>query len=132
MKKFLILLLLPIFLVAGCQKSSTETTIPTVPEVKKITAQEAKEFIDSGNVIILDVRSQEEYNTGHIKNAILIPHTEVTSKIQAIITDKNAKILVYCASGIRSALAATDLINLGYTDVSDFGAISGWSYGIIK
>ncbi|WP_246345943.1 rhodanese-like domain-containing protein [Sedimentibacter hydroxybenzoicus] len=99
---------------------------------KKISAEEAKSIIDSEDVIILDVRTQEEYDSGHIKNAILLPVTEIASKTGEFVPYKDAKILVYCRSGNRSATAAKDLIKMGYTDVYDFGGINDWPYGIVK
>lgn len=101
-------------------------------EYKKITQEDAKKIIDSENVIILDVRTQEEYNSGHINNAIILPVTEISNKAQEILVDKNKKILIYCRSGNRSATAAKALIELGYNNVYDFGGINDWPYGIVK
>lgn len=95
---------------------------------KKISPQEAKALIDAGNVIILDVRTQNEYNGGHIKNAVLLPNTEIAEKSATVLPDKNAKILVYCRSGNRSATASKELLEMGYTDVLDFGGINDWPY----
>ena len=96
------------------------------PEYKKITPQEAMEMI-SDDIIILDVRTQEEYNEGHVRNAVLLPHNEIAESSEAILTDKNKTILVYCRSGGRSRLAAEELIELGYTKVYDFGGIIDWT-----
>ncbi len=117
-----------IFVLVGCTKVTTSESI----SYQKITAEEAKKIIDSENVIILDVRTQEEYNEGHIKNAILLPDTEITSKAYEVLKDKDAKILVYCRSGRRSAQASKKLINMGYTNVYDFGGIIDWKYEIEK
>lgn len=103
-----------------------------VAEYKRISAQEAKAVIDSEDVIILDVRTKEEYITGHIENSVLLPVTDIAKKADELLVDKNAKILVYCRSGNRSAQAAKQLINMGYTNVYDFGGITDWSYEIIK
>lgn len=117
-----------IFVLVGCTKVTTSENI----SYQKITAEEAKKIIDSENVIILDVRTQEEYNEGHIKDAILLPDTEITSKAYEVLKDKDAKILVYCRSGRRSAQASKKLINMGYTNVYDFGGIIDWKYEIEK
>lgn len=97
---------------------------------KKISAEDAKKIIDSENIIILDVRTPEEYNSGHIENAVLLPVTEIPDKAEEILPEKDAKILVYCRSGNRSETAARELINMGYTNVYDFGGIHSWPYGI--
>lgn len=97
----------------------------------KITAEEAKQIMDSeANYIILDVRTDEEYAEGHIPNAILIPDYEIEEKAEAILTDKNQTILVYCRSGNRSKSASEILARLGYTDVREFGGINDWPYEV--
>ncbi len=99
----------------------------------KITADEAKSLMDGdGDAVILDVRTQEEFDEGHIEGALLLPDTEVADKAQDILPDKDATILVYCRSGRRSALAADELVQLGYTDVRDFGGIIDWPYETVK
>ena len=96
-----------------------------------ITAQEAKAIMDSeSGYIILDVRTQEEYDSGHIPNAILIPDYEIASRAEAELTDKNQLILVYCRSGRRSKLAAEALVELGYTNIREFGGIIDWPYEV--
>jgi rhodanese-related sulfurtransferase len=98
-----------------------------------ITSQEAKTIMDSeSNYIILDVRSLDEYNTGHIQNAIVIPHDEITEKAPNILNDKEQLILVYCRSGRRSKIAAESLVKLGYTNIKEFGGINDWPYEIVK
>jgi len=101
-------------------------------EYKKITAAQAKALIDGGSVIILDVRTQDEFNQGHIEGAVLLPNTDIAAKAATILPDKTAKILVYCRSGNRSASASKDLIAMGYTDVLDFGGIIDWPYETVK
>lgn len=107
--------------------------ISSIAVYKKITAAEAKAIIDSDSkVIILDVRTQIEYDGGHIKNALLLPDTEIEQKAENVLPNKNAKILVYCRSGNRSATATRKLIEMGYTNVLDFGGIIDWTYEIVK
>lgn len=96
-----------------------------------ITAQQAKEIMDSRkDYVILDTRTQAEYDEGHIPSAILIPYDEILEKAETVLTDKNQLILVYCRSGRRSKLAAEDLVKLGYTNIKEFGGIIGWPYEV--
>ena len=94
-----------------------------------ITAEEAKEIMDSQEgYIILDVRTQEEYNQGHIPGAILIPDTEIKDRAEQELKDKDQLLLVYCRSGRRSKLASEALAELGYTNIKEFGGIIDWPY----
>ena len=96
-----------------------------------ITAEEAKQIMDSEEgYIILDVRTQEEYDQGHIPGAILIPDTEVEVTAEEVLTDKDQLLLVYCCSGRRSKLASEILVELGYTNIKEFGGIIDWPYEI--
>ena len=134
MKRILIILFIVILITiifTGCTSMGKNQT-GTETVYKKISAQEAKAIIESENVIILDVRTQEEYNEGHIENSVLLPVNDISAKAEEILTDKDAKILVYCRSGNRSATASKQLIKMGYTNVYDFGGINSWPYEIIK
>ena len=82
--------------------------------------------------IIIDARTQEEFDEGHIENAILIPEYEISERAEKELPDKNQLILVYCRSGRRSKIAAEALVNMGYTDVREFGGITDWQYGTVK
>ena len=100
---------------------------------QQITAEEAKKIMDSGEEhIILDTREQEEFDDGHIPNAILIPYTEIENKAEEMLPDKDKLILVYCRSGRRSKIAAESLAKLGYTNVKEFGGIIDWPYKVEK
>lgn len=100
---------------------------------KQITPEEAKKIIDSGEEhIILDVREQSEYDAGHIPDAILLPYTEIYSKAEEILPQKDKQILVYCRSGRRSKIASADLAQLGYTNIKEFGGILDWPYEVEK
>ena len=100
---------------------------------EQITAEEAKKIMDSGEEhIILDTREQDEFDEGHIPGAILIPYTEIESKAEEMIPDKDKLILVYCRSGRRSKIAAESLAKLGYTNVKEFGGIIDWPYEVEK
>ena len=126
MKK-LILFLLTAMLLVGCgQTNQTQEAV-----YMNITAEEAKQIMDSEEgYIILDTRTQAEYDEGHIPGAIVISHDEITEKAEEVLTDKNQLILVYCRSGRRSKLAAEALVKLGYTNIKEFGGIIDWPYEV--
>ena len=134
MKKYLTLLLLLAVLLAGCGKETTQQTQAPTEMTKEavyvnITAQEAKKIMDEREgYIILDTRTREEYDEGHIPGAILIPHDQIREQAESVLTDKDQLILVYCRSGRRSKLASEDLVELGYTNIMEFGGILDWPY----
>ena len=130
MKK-LIFIVLAALLLAGCGQEKEEKPLEAV--YMNITAQEAKALMDTQTgYIILDTRTQEEYDEGHIPGAILIPYDEVPEKAEGILKDKNQLILVYCRSGRRSKIAAEALVELGYTNIREFGGIIDWPYEVEK
>ena len=127
MKK-LILLLLAVILLTACGKDKENDQGAVYVN---ITAEEAKQIMDSEEgYIILDVRTQEEYDGGHIPGAIVISHEEIAEKAEEVLTDKDQLILVYCRSGRRSKLAAEALVELGYTNIKEFGGIIDWPYEV--
>ena len=95
----------------------------------KISQEEAKERIDNG-VLFIDVREQDEYDSGHIVGAVLSPVGNIGNNIVNIAKDKDTEILIYCRSGNRSKVASDALVKLGYTNVYDFGGINTWPYEI--
>lgn len=99
---------------------------------KKISAKEAQEMQDSGDVTILDVRTKVEYNAGHIPGSVLLPLSDVKSEAQNILPNKDAVILVHCRTGGRSTSAAKKLAKLGYTNIYDFGGINKWKGEVVK
>ncbi len=101
-------------------------------EYIKLTPEEAKEMIDNEDVIILDVRTEEEFRQGHIEGAILIPDYDLDKLAGEKLPDKDATILIYCRSGNRSKLASHLLIGMGYQNVYDFGGILDWRYGEVQ
>ena len=111
MKKLVFLLLAVLMLTACGQDKENDQGAVYV----NITAEEAKQIMDSQDgYIILDVRTQEEYDQGHIPDAIVISHEEIAEKAEEVLTDKDQLILVYCRSGRRSKIAAEALVELGY------------------
>lgn len=131
MRKILIGLIAVVLLSAGCSSEMEEDKVDKV-EYKQITAEEAREIMDREEVILLDVRTPEEYKEEHIEAALLIPDYELENSAESQLPDKDKKILIYCRSGNRSKSAAKLLINMGYTQVYDFGGIMSWTYDTIK
>ena len=101
-------------------------------EYKKITSDEAKNIMLTEKPIVVDVRSLEEYNEGHIPNAISIPLETIENETETKLKNKDDLILVYCRSGRRSREAALRLIEKGYTNVIDFGGIQDWNGEVVK
>ena len=99
---------------------------------QKISAEEAYEMMASQEVVVVDVRTQEEYNGGHIENAVLVPNESIGSEMPEVLPDKEATLLVYCRSGRRSKDAAEKLLALGYQSVYDFGGVIDWPYELVK
>lgn len=142
-KIFIIGLIIAVALLTFSACSKNRTTQSTQGDIQntqatqsntfeQITPEKAKEIMDTQkNYVILDVRTAEEFQEGHIKGAILIPDYEIVEKAEEILTDKEQLILVYCRSGRRSKLASQELANLGYTNVKEFGGIIDWEYGIV-
>ena len=127
MKKLILLLLAVMMLTACGQDIENDQGAVYV----NITAEEAKQIMDSEEgYIILDVRTREEYDEGHIPGAIAISHEEVAERAEEVLTDKDQLILVYCRSGRRSKIAAEVLVELGYTNIKEFGGIIDWPYEV--
>ena len=110
----------------GCSDGGSAT-------YEQISGAEAKALMNSeSRYIIIDARTQEEYDEGHIPGAILIPEYEIADRAEKELPDKDQLILVYCRSGRRSKIAAEELVKLGYTNVKEFGGIIDWEYEIVK
>ena len=127
MKKLIFLLLAVMLLTACGQAKENDREAVYV----NITAEEAKAIMDTEEgYVILDTRTREEYDQGHIPGAIQISHDEITEKAEEVLTDKDQLILVYCRSGRRSKIAAEALVELGYTNIKEFGGIIDWPYEV--
>ncbi len=100
---------------------------------EQISGEQAKALMDSEkDYVIIDARTQEEYDAGHIPGAVLIPEYEIADRAEKELPDKNQLILVYCRSGRRSKIASQALVDLGYTNVKEFGGIIDWEYETVK
>lgn len=119
-----------------CRDGCTERLLQKTEELKekmytKITPEEAKEILQQNtNVMLLDVRTKQEYEEGHIKGSILIPLDDLGKEVEEKIPNKTQEIIVYCRSGVRSKEAAMLLINKGYQKVKDMGGLIDWPYEI--
>ena len=119
--------LLCVLSMAGCAQQE----VNVVNTYQQITAQDAKKLMDTeSDYVIIDARTEEEFATGHIENAILIPEYEIAERAENELPDKDVLILVYCRSGRRSKIASEELVKLGYTNVKEFGGIIDWPYEI--
>ena len=108
----------------------TEEDAPGKAAYHKISAEEAYEMISQE--IVVDVRTREEYDGGHIENAVLVPNESIGSEMPETLPDKEATLLIYCRSGRRSKDAAQKLLALGYQSVYDFGGVIDWPYELVK
>ena len=124
MKRFVILMA-AMLLLSGCGGKKIENTY------QQISQEEAKRMMDARDVLILDVREQEEFDAGHIPGAVLLPVGTVSEDTAAaVIPEKDSVVLVYCRSGNRSKTASAALAELGYTGIYEFGGINTWPYEV--
>ncbi|MDD3106476.1 MAG: rhodanese-like domain-containing protein [Bacilli bacterium] len=120
MRKLIIILLLA-FVLIGCGESSV------------ITPEQAVSMMDQDETIVLvDVRTYDEFKEQRIPNAIHVPLTTLETSALAKIPDKNVTYIIYCRSGNRSATAVSTLKNMGYKHLYDLGGIIDWPYETIS
>lgn len=129
----MLMISLCLFGICGCNgEKPKENIIETKNSYEQITANQAKELMEKETgYIIIDARTQEEFDEGHIEGAILIPEYEISQRAEKELPDKDQLILVYCRSGRRSKIASQALVDLGYTNVKEFGGIIDWPYEIV-
>lgn len=121
--KRIVPVLFALLLLTGCGGGENEASY------RQISQEEAKEMMDTQEVIILDVREQDEYDSGHIPDAVLLPVGTIDEDTAAaVIPEKDSTVLVYCRSGNRSKTASAALAELGYTEIYEFGGIKTWPY----
>ena len=106
------------------QSVSANQTMTTQELQNKLNAKE--------NFVLLDVRTQEEYNAGYIAGALLLPYDEINAKATIVLPDKEKEIVLYCRSGRRSAIAKKSLLDLGYQKVVDFGGVKRWEGELVR
>lgn len=98
----------------------------------KITAAEAKTMMEEKNVLVVDVRTEEEYAEKHIEGAILLPLDTIQERQPEQLPDTEAVLLVYCRTGVRSKAASRQLLSLGYQNVYDMGGIADWPFDTVS
>lgn len=107
MKKLLIFMAAAICLITSACQNAKQGKVVTMKE----------------NAILLDVRTQDEYNAGHIAGAKLVPHDRIKEQIGSVIPDKKTPVYVYCRSGRRVKIAINAMKEMGYTDLHDLGGM---------
>ena len=127
MKRLISMFLVIMLLLTGCGEVKMENTY------QKITQEEAKYMMDTQEVVVLDVREQDEFDAGHITGAVLLPVGMISGEsAAAAIQELDSVVLVYCRSGNRSKTASSVLAELGYTNIYEFGGINTWPYEVEK
>ena len=119
MKRFLLFLIFPVFLFSACTVSgSGYISVPMAEAQKHMT----------GDYVLVDVRREDEYLSGHIPGAILFPNEDINEKsAEEILPDKDKKILIYCRSGNRSKQASQKLADMGYKNIIEIGGINSYT-----
>ena len=135
MKKALIVLVISLAIFnTGCSNNNVPNDNAPGPAekmatVNKITAEEANtKLTEESGIILVDVRTEDEYFETHIPNAILLPVETIGENAKAVIPEKDAIYFVYCRSGNRSAAASKVLVEMGYENIYDLGGINDWPY----
>ena len=107
------------------ERVAQQTSAPAAV-AEPLSSERLAEIIAAGdpNTYLVDVRTAAEYNAGAIPSAINIPFDQIAGSLPT--EDRSARIIVYCRSGNRSAVAADTLTELGFTDVLDFGGVGNW------
>lgn len=147
MKKWIVYLVATLALVAllllvgwglkSCQTPTVNNGTTEAAEVnelgyKQIPQELAKEMMKADDgLVVVDVRTQEEFDGGHIPGAICIPNESIVDAQPAELPDLDQTILVYCRSGRRSKEAAQKLADMGYTNVYEFGGIIDWTGEVV-
>lgn len=117
----------------GAVEASAEAETEGENVIQKISAEEAHEMMTSNEVVVLDVRTPEEFAERHIANARLLTLDTIgEATASEVAPDKEAPVFVYCRSGVRSAEAARKLEALGYREIYDFGGIMDWPYATVE
>jgi rhodanese-related sulfurtransferase len=120
-----------ILILAACGSSGTSSENSDGKLYEDVSVKQAKELIDNDEVVVIDVRTQGEYDEGHIPNATLIPEDEIDNKMEEL--DKDASYLMVCRSGNRSSNASEMLAKNGFKHIKNMkGGMNEWTYDIEK
>jgi len=127
MKKLVSILLAALLLLTGCgapqEKGDAFEMIKPEEAIRLMEEEEG--------YVILDVRTQEEFDGGHIPGAVCLPNESIGTEPPSLLPDKGQLILVYCRSGNRSKQAAGKLAAMGYSRVVEFGGILSWPGDVV-
>lgn len=124
MKKFVLIFVMILLFTTGCEEKNVIEK--TNAGYTHISMDVAEEYMKEEDTIILDVRTEEEYQTGHIKGAINIPLHAIDGTVVARLKDYNQKIIVYCESGNRSVQASAKLASIGYKNIYEIGGLDDY------
>ena len=123
-----VIALTAVLILTGCGSSADDKTVGDKKTYRQVSPEEAAAMMEEEtDYIILDVRTQEEYETAHIPGAICIPNETIGTGDIPELPDKDQLILVYCRSGNRSKQASEKLAKQGYTNIVEFGGINSWT-----
>ncbi|MBS7020873.1 MAG: rhodanese-like domain-containing protein [Firmicutes bacterium] len=128
-KNIIILTVCFLFLVTGCSKDSTSEK--TKYGYTRISSDIARDSMEEKNTVLVDVRTEEEYASGHLKGAINIPLHAIDGTVISTLKDYQQKILVYCESGNRSIQASAKFAELGYKNVYEIGGIKDYPSSMV-
>ncbi len=119
--KYALLLLLGLLIISGCYTKTNKADI---------SPDELLSHPNRQQLLILDVRTPDEYSAGHVPGAINIPHTELSHNLSQIIEHKHKPVVVYCHSGRRAAIAQAILAEAGFDQLFHLtGDMVGWKAG---
>ena len=123
-----VIALTAVLILTGCGSSAEDKTVGDKKTYRQVSPEEAAAMMEEEtDYIILDVRTQEEYEAAHIPGAICIPNETIGTGDIPELPDKDQLILVYCRSGNRSKQASEKLAKQGYTNIVEFGGINSWT-----
>ena len=123
---------IPVLLVLALVLTGVTNFAPKTTGYRQVTTEEAVNIMQTEeNYVILDVRTAQEFASGHIPGAVLLPNETISTEDIPLLPDKDQLILVYCRSGNRSKQAAEKLAQLGYTNIVEFGGINSWTGEIV-
>ena len=123
---------IPVLLALALVLTGVTNFAPKTTGYRQVTTEEAVNIMQTEeNYVILDVRTAQEFASGHIPGAALLPNETIGTEDIPLLPDKDQLILVYCRSGNRSKQAAEKLAQLGYTNLVEFGGINSWTGEIV-
>ena len=123
---------IPVLLALALVLTGVTNFAPKTTGYRQVTTEEAVNIMQTEeNYVILDVRTAQEFASGHIPGAALLPNQTIGTEDIPLLPDKDQLILVYCRSGNRSKQAAEKLAQLGYTNIVEFGGINSWTGEIV-